>query len=75
MRVTGLVLPVLTHAGWEVETVEIDLGTGPRPWIEIRHNGTITHVATVADRDHMLLGNGINPANLTETDMIDDGCE
>jgi hypothetical protein len=70
------VLPVLERQGWQVETMEIDLGTGLREWIEIRH-GTDhpRHVATVAERDTVLREHGVDPRALTEIDVIDDGCE
>ena len=75
MRVTGLVLPVLAHADWQVETVIIDLGTGLREWIEVRHDGQRIYVGTAAERNAVLRTHGINPADLVEVDTIDDGCE
>ncbi|MFI5895669.1 hypothetical protein ACIA5D_36795 [Actinoplanes sp. NPDC051513] len=72
---TGQVLPVLTHADWQVETILIDLGNGLREWIEIRHDNEIAYAATVAERDVVLREHGINPADLTAADTIDDGCE
>jgi hypothetical protein len=76
MRVTGWVLPVLEHQGWQVETVELDLGTGLREWIEIRHSDDgPRYVATVAERDAVLREHGVDPSALTEIVVIDDGCE
>jgi hypothetical protein len=73
MRVTEGVLPVLEHQGWRVETVELDLGAGLREWIEIRHGDDgPRYVATVAGRDAV---HGVDPRDLTETVVIDDGCE
>jgi hypothetical protein len=69
------VLPVLAHAGWQVETVSVDLGTGLREWIEIRHGDEIAYAATVAKRDVLLRDHGINPADLTAVETINDGCE
>jgi hypothetical protein len=36
MPVTGLVLLVLAHAGWPVETTGADRSDGLRKWIELR---------------------------------------
>ena len=69
-------LPVFEHQGWQVETVEIDLGAGLREWIELRHGDDgPRHVATVAERDAVLREHGVDPQALTEVDAIDDGCE
>jgi len=76
VRVTGQVLPVLEHQQWQVETMHLDLGTGLRPWIEIRHGeDELWHVATVAERDAVLREHGVDPAALKSVDVIDDGCE
>lgn len=57
-------LPVLVHQQRQVETVELDLGTGLREWIEVRHDDTRWHVAALADRDRLLRENGVDPAAL-----------
>jgi hypothetical protein len=69
------VLPVLEYQGWQVETVEIDLGTGLREWIEIRHGGERRYVATVAQRDVVLQKHGVDPGSLVRAAAVDDGCE
>ncbi|WP_030443748.1 hypothetical protein [Actinoplanes subtropicus] len=46
--------PVLADNGWQVETVEIDLGTGLHEWIEIRGGDQRLYVATAAERDVVL---------------------
>ena len=74
MRVTGQVLPVLEHGEWQVETVEIDLGSGLREWIELRHGDQIAYAATDDERDALLLEHGVNPADLAEVEP-EDGCE
>ena len=68
-------LPVLEHQGWQVETVEIDLGTGLREWIEIRHGGERRYVATVAERDVVLREHDVDPGALVHATTVDDGCE
>jgi hypothetical protein len=68
-------LPVLAYDGWQVETVEIDLGGGLREWIEIRHGNTTAYAATVAERDVVLREHHVDPGRLAEVDTIDDGCE
>lgn len=75
MRVTGVVLPVYAHNGWQVETMMIDLGSSMRERIEIRHGEEIAYAATIAERDVVLREHGIDPARLAEVDAIDDGCE
>jgi hypothetical protein len=69
------VLPILAHADWQVETVVIDLDTGLREWIEIRHGDEVAYAATVDERDVILREHGINPVDLAAVDTIDDGCE
>ena len=68
-------LPVLEHQGWQVELVQIDLSTGLREWIEVRHGEQRRYVATVDERDAVLRQHGVDPTALTEVDTIDDGCE
>ncbi|GAA3943150.1 hypothetical protein [Actinoplanes auranticolor] len=68
-------LPVLEYQGWQVETVEIDLGAGLRAWIEIRYGDQRRHVATLAERDAVLREHGVDPGVLTVLDTIEDGCE
>jgi hypothetical protein len=75
VRITGLVLPVLEHAGRQVDTVEIDLGTGLREWIEIRHREHRMYCATTAERDLTLREHGIDPAALVAVDSAEDGSE
>ena len=75
VRITGQVLPVLAHTGWQVETVEIDLGTGLRARIEIRHGEQRMYCATAAERDMTLREDGIDPAALVALDSVEDGCE
>jgi hypothetical protein len=75
VRVAGQVLSVMESGGCQVETVEIDLGTGLRPWIEIRRGDDHWHVATVPERDALLLSYGIDPLALSEATAIEDGCE
>jgi hypothetical protein len=65
----------MEYQGWQVETVETDLGTGLREWIEIRHGDDHWQVATVADRDTLLRSNGIDPLALHEATAVEDGCE
>ncbi|WP_030443810.1 hypothetical protein [Actinoplanes subtropicus] len=67
--------PVLADDGWQVETVEIDLGTGLREWIEVRGGDQRRYVATAAERDVVLREHGVDPAALAEVETIDDGCE
>jgi hypothetical protein len=75
MRVTGRVLPVFEYQGWQVETVEVGLGTGLRELIEIRHGDDCWQVATLAERDALLRQSGIDPLELTEMATAEDGCE
>lgn len=75
VRVTGSVLPVLAYQRWQVETVELDLGTGLGEWIEIRHAGRRWYAATVAERDAVLREYGVDPRALVEVDAVEDGCE
>lgn len=75
MRVTGRVLPVLVRDGWQVETVVVDLGTGLREWIEIRHNGNRLYCATAVERDVVLGEYGLRIGDFAEADTVDDGCE
>jgi hypothetical protein len=63
------------HQQWQVETVELDLGTGLREWIEVRHSDARWHVATLGERDRLLRERGVDPADLREQDIVDDGCE
>ena len=55
--------------------MELDLGTGLREWIEVRHGDTRWHVATLSERDRLLRERGVDPAALREQDTVDDGCE
>lgn len=76
MRVTGGVLPVLTHREWRVETALVDLGTGVRDWIVIRRSHEVAaYAATVAERDRVLREHGVDPAELREDPTPEDGCE
>ncbi len=70
-----MVLPVYVRAGWQVETVWADLGTGLREWIEIRHGDQRHYCATGAERDKVLASHGVALRDFTETDTIEDGCE
>lgn len=67
-------LPVLAHNNWQVETVAIDLGTGLREWIEIRHGDQRMYCATTAERDVVLREHGIDPGDLADVEP-EDGCE
>jgi hypothetical protein len=73
--VTGEVLPVFEHQGWQVETIEVGLGTGLRELIEIRHGDDCWQVTTIAERDALLELSGIDPLELTEMAAFEDGCE
>lgn len=57
-------LPVLAYGEWQVETVEVDLGTGLREWIEIRRGGQHSYVATDEELDVILREHSIEPACL-----------
>jgi hypothetical protein len=75
MRLTGQVLPVMDSGGWQVEAVEVDLGAGLRPMIEVRHGDDRWHVATVPERDALLMSHGVDPLALSEAMTVEDGCE
>jgi hypothetical protein len=69
------VLPVWEYQGWQVETVMADLGYGLAERIEIRHGESCWQVATLAERDELLIGHGVDPGALTEATTVEDGCE
>lgn len=73
--VTGVVQPVLTFDGWEVETVHLDRGTGMREWIEVRNAGEVTYCASAGELQRLLSRHGLDLATFIEVDTIDDGCE
>ncbi len=72
---TGWVDPVLAHRGWEVETVLLDRGDGPREWIEVRTAGQTRHFATVDEVREVLASYGLDLSRFVPVDTIDDGCE
>ena len=67
-------LPVLGHAGWQVETVWLDRCDGLSEWIELRHGTTTEHVKTRADLLLLLQRHGLRYADFTEIEP-EDGCE
>jgi hypothetical protein len=69
------VLPVLVHGDLQVETVIVDLGTGPREWTEVREGDQVEYCADLAERLRMLHRRGLRYADLVAVDRIDDGCE
>jgi hypothetical protein len=74
VRVTGQVLPVLEHAGWQVETVWLDRGDGLHEWIEIRHGDAVEYARTRADLFQFLQRHGLRYGDFTEV-QVEDGCE
>lgn len=74
MRVTGRVLPVLEHSGWQVETVWLDRGDALREWIEIRHGNTVGYVRTRPELLQLLQRHGLRYGDFTEI-QVEDGCE
>jgi hypothetical protein len=69
------VLPVLTHADWQVETVLLDRGTGVREWIEVRHDNTVQYCANRAGLLQLLHRHGLRFADFGAVDTVEDGCE
>ena len=74
MRVTGLVLPVLAHSGWTVETIWADRGDGLREWIELRRGDRAEYCCDRPELLGMLHRHGLFLADFTEIEP-DDGCE
>jgi len=75
VRVTGQVLPVYQHPGWQIEQILLDRGTGLREWWEIRHRDTITCLRDRGEVNRMLADHHLNLSVFTPTDVADDGCE
>ena len=75
VRVTGWVLPVHVYAGWQVETMPLDLGTGLREWVEVRHGEDVWHCADRVEAARLLARQGVDLRRFAQVDTIDDGCE
>jgi hypothetical protein len=69
------VLPVWEYQDWQVETVMADLGSGLTERIGIRHGPSCWQVATLAERDALLIKHGVDPGALSEATTVEDGCE
>lgn len=74
-RVTGEVLPVYVHPGWQIEEVLLDRGTGLRSWWEARHGGAVSYCASRAELDLWLHDHGLTLSRFAVLDTVDDGCE
>jgi hypothetical protein len=68
------VLPVLGHAGWQVETVWLDSGCGMREWIEIRHGNAVEYVRSRSELLQLFQRHGLRYGDFKEI-QVEDGCE
>ena len=64
---------------WRVEAVQLDRGTGLRPWFEVHHGGGVWYCATATELAGFPADRHVDPARLAPPGRApvggEDGCE